>query len=227
MAAAIATSAGSGTLTRRCSRAASASRAIAYQHDARELPDGRLSIFDNGGVPKVHSQSRAVQIALNLQTKTATLVRQYTHSPALSSASQANFQTLPNGGAFIGWEVPYFTEYSPTGQVLFDAHLHGSNESYRAYRFQWTGNPTEAPAITASMSTKGPVTLYASWNGATRVASWRVLAGPSPQQLAPLTTAARDGFETAIGTPGPEPYVAVQALDSAGNVIGTSHTIKG
>ncbi len=73
-------------------------------------------------------------------------MRQYTHSPPLSSVSQANFQTLPNGGAFIGWEVPYFTEYSPTGQVLFDAHLHGANESYRAYRFQWTGNPTEAPA---------------------------------------------------------------------------------
>jgi Arylsulfotransferase (ASST) len=201
--------------------------AFAYQHDARELPDGTLSIFDNGGVPKVHAQSRAVQIALNLQTKTATLVRQYEHSPALSSGSQANFQTLPNGGAFIGWEVPYFTEYSPTGQVLFDAHLHGSNESYRAYRFQWTGNPAEAPAIAVSSTSAVPVMVYASWNGATGVASWRVLAGPSPQQLVPVAAAARAGFETAIIAPAPAPYVAVQALDSAGNVIGTSHTIKG
>jgi hypothetical protein len=194
---------------------------------ARELPDGTLSIFDNGGVPKVHAQSRAIQIALNLQTKTATLVRQYEHSPALSSASQANFQTLPNGGAFIGWEVPYFTEYSPTGQVLFDAHLHGSNESYRAYRFGWTGNPAEAPAIAVSSTSAVPVMVYASWNGATAVASWRVLAGPSPQQLTPVAAATRAGFETAITTPGAETYVAVQALDGAGNVIGTSHTIKG
>ncbi len=200
--------------------------AFAYQHDARELPDGTLSIFDNGGVPKVHSQSRAIQLALNPQTKTATLVRQYMHSPPLSSASQANFQTLPNGSAFIGWEVPYFTEYSPTGQVLFDAHLHGSNESYRAYRFQWTGNPTEAPAIAVSSTSAAPVTVYASWNGATALTSWRVLTGPSPQQLAPVATAARAGFETAITTPAPAPYLAVQALDGGGNVIGTSHTIK-
>jgi len=71
------------------------------------------------------------------------------------------------------------------------------------------------------------VTVYASWNGATAVTSWRVLAGASPQQLAPVAGAARAGFETAIGTPGPEPYVAVQALDGAGTVIGTSHTITG
>jgi hypothetical protein len=60
--------------------------------------------------------------------------------------------------------------------------------------------------------------------------SWRVLAGPSPQQLAPVATAARAGFETAIPTPGgvgPATYVAVQALDSSGAVLGTSPTIKG
>ena len=32
----------------------------AWQHDPRELPDGTISIFDNGASPKVHRQSRAV-----------------------------------------------------------------------------------------------------------------------------------------------------------------------
>ena len=62
--------------------------------------------------------------------------------------------------------------------------------------------------------------MYASWNGDTRTAAWRVLGGPSPQQLAPVAGAPRAGFETAIATPGPQAYVAVQALDAAGNVLG-------
>ena len=65
--------------------------------------------------------------------------------------------------------------------------------------------------------------MYASWNGATGIASWRVLAGPSPAQLTPVAGAAKSGFETTIATPGPEPYVAVQALnacrDGVGNLI--------
>ena len=43
----------------------------------------------------------------------------------------------------------------------------------------------------------------------------------------PVGGGPRVGFETAIATPGPEPYVAVQALNAAGAVIGTSPTIKG
>ena len=44
---------------------------------------------------------------------------------------------------FVGWgSEPYFSEYSAGGQLLFDAHMHGSYESYRAYRFPWIGAPT-------------------------------------------------------------------------------------
>ena len=74
------------------------------------------------------------------------------------------------------------------------------------------------------------MTVYASWNGDTAVASWRVLAGPSPTQLTLLASAPKSGFETALATPGgvgPTTYVAVQALNAAGAVLGTSATIKG
>jgi hypothetical protein len=69
--------------------------------------------------------------------------------------------------------------------------------------------------------------VYASWNGDTRTASWRVLAGPSAQQLTPVADAPREGFETAVATPVAEAYVAVQALGPSGEVLGTSHTIAG
>jgi hypothetical protein len=59
------------------------------------------------------------------------------------------------------------------------------------------------------------------------VASWRVLGGAQPGALAPLATAARSGFETAIALSGAPRYIAVQALDGAGAVLGTSRTIAG
>lgn len=71
------------------------------------------------------------------------------------------------------------------------------------------------------------MTVYASWNGATEVASWNVLAGPSPSQLITVASAPKSGFETTLATPAPEAYVAVQALNAAGAVLGTSHAIKG
>jgi hypothetical protein len=201
----------------------------AFQHDATELANGAISVFDNGAVPKVHPQSRGMVISINPQAKTDTLLAQYEHPGALSSGSQGDVQLLENGDVFVGWgSEPYFSEFSPGGQLLFDAHMRGSYQSYRTYRFGWTGSPTEAPAIAATAQhAGGPVTVYASWNGDTRTASWRVLAGPSAQQLAPVASAARSGFETTISTPGPEADVAVQALDASGSVLGTSRTIAG
>jgi Arylsulfotransferase (ASST) len=202
--------------------------ATAFQHDATVLANGTISMFDNGAVPRVHPQSRGMVVQINPQAKTDTLLSQYEHPGALSSGSQGNVQLLENGDVFLGWgSEPYFSEFSAGGALLFDAHMRGSYQSYRAYRFPWTGAPTEAPAIAAAGPAGGAVTVYASWNGDTRTASWRVLAGPSPQQLTPVAAAARSGFQTAIATPGPAKDVAVQALDASGAVLGTSHTIAG
>ena len=128
---------------------------------------------------------------------------------------------------FVGWgSEPYFSEFSASGQLLFDAHMHGSDQSYRAYRFPWTGTPAGAPAIAAAAAAaNGPTTVYASWNGATEVASWRVLAGASPPSSRRSPAPPRR-FETAIATPAPAPYVAVQALDASGAVLGTSPAIS-
>ncbi|HTA37178.1 MAG TPA: arylsulfotransferase family protein, partial [Solirubrobacteraceae bacterium] len=200
----------------------------AYQHDATTLPNGEISVFDNGSTPKVHSQTRGLVLALNAQSNSATVVGQYEHSPALTSDSQGSIQLLENGDMFVGWgSEPYFSEYSASGQLLFDAHMHGSYESYRTYKFAWTGSPASSPAIAASTLSGGRAKVYASWNGDTRTASWRVLAGSSAKSLTAVATAARDGFETSITTPAAAPYVQVQALDASGNVLGTSRAIRG
>jgi hypothetical protein len=202
----------------------------AFQHDATVLANGTISVFDNGATPTVQPQSRAIVLGLEPKARTETLLASYEHSsPTLSSDSQGSVQAQTDGDMFVGWGAePYFSEFSSSGQLLYDAHWHGSYESYRAYRFPWTATPAAPPAIAASTAkTGGPVTVYASWNGATEVASWHVLAGPSPTQLTPVSSATKSGFETTLATPGSEPYVAVQALNGAGAVIGTSATIKG
>ena len=57
----------------------------------------------------------------------------------------------------------------------------------------WVGRPTHGPALVIRGST-----LYGSWNGETGVASWQVLAGPSPSRLGSLGTVSSQGFETTI-----------------------------
>ena len=66
--------------------------------------------------------------------------------------------------------------------------------------------------------------VHASWNGATDVAAWRVLAGEQPASLSEQAQIAAEGFESSTILPKEHSYVAVQALDAAGHVLGTSKT---
>jgi hypothetical protein len=208
----------------------------AYQHDAETLPDGDISVFDNGGSPfTTHSQSRAVVVDLDVQAGTDTEVAEFVHPRPLQASSQGNVQLLPNGDWFVGWGgEPYFSEFNPAGEMIYDAHMpteaipsHKNEhaDSYRVYRFQWSGTPTAPPAIAAESAGHG-LTVYASWNGATKVAAWEVLGGSSRSDLKAVAHASKSGFETAVKTPA-EAYVEVQALDSAGAAIGHSAIIAG
>jgi hypothetical protein len=69
--------------------------------------------------------------------------------------------------------------------------------------------------------------VYVSWNGATQVASWRVLGGQSAGRLAAVASAAKSGFQTMIRLNGGYPSLEVQALDASGKVIGTSRVLSG
>jgi Arylsulfotransferase (ASST) len=209
----------------------------AWQHDAREQPNGAITFFDNGAFPQAHRQSRAIEMTLNMASMTATLVRGDEHQNPLVAGSQGNVQALPGGDWMVGWgQAGYLSEVNPAGEVLFNAHLPPNWESYRTYALPWSGRPAEPPAVALAPPARsggvgaagsGPV-VYASWNGATNVASWRVLAGSSSATMTPMGSALETGFETAISLPAAVagPYVAVQALDGSGAVIGVSPTVK-
>ena len=97
-------------------------------------------------------------------------------------------------------------------------------DSYRAYRLPWVGHPTDRPALAVKRENGDDVTAWASWNGATQVRRWALLAGPDAAHLRRIAVAARNGFETAIDAHTKAPRLAVQALDAAGHVLGTSRS---
>jgi len=198
---------------------------FAFQHDARvRAPDDLvITLFDDGaGPPIVHRQSAGVKLLLDLKRMTASALSRTSHSPPLQSNFQGNYQQLRSGDDFFGWgQQSYFTEVSG-GKVVLDGHFIGTNSNYRVYRLPWTGKPVDRPAIVATAGNQD--TVYVSWNGATQVASWRVLGGNSSRSLAPVASTPNRAFETAIPV-APRSYLAVQGLDSDGHVLGTSQVV--
>lgn len=203
-----------------------------WQHDAQMQPDGTITIFDNGGNgkdPDAEPVSRALRLRLDTRSMRATLVHAYANPDGLLAPSQGNVQVLPDGHVFVGWgRVGTVTEFGPGGKVLLDATLDGGpdSDSYRAYRVDWTGQPTWPPALSATGHRDGTSTLWASWNGSTEVTSWQLLAGSSPDTLEPAGVTTKSGFETRIPVRGQPAFVAVRALDGSGTVLATTATVE-
>jgi hypothetical protein len=204
-----------------------------WQHDARRLPDGTISIFDNGttvirnSLPIAIEESRDIVLELDEQKMKATLLREYIHPDKLKADASGNAQLLNNGDVFVGWgRALAISEFSHDGKLLFDLRLQPENRSYRAFRFPWNGHPSDQPTAVAERTSEEEVRVYASWNGATEVASWEVLVGPHPGKLKSLGSIPRDGFETAMVVRSTDPYVAARAKDRSGRVLGTSKAVE-
>lgn len=196
---------------------------FAWQHDAREHAGGSLiSVFDDGGQPRVQPQSKGLVLALDERRKRATLHHAYTHHPRMQAHALGSTQLFPNGNALIGWGTEsYFTEYGPDGRPIFDAKLPKGGENYRTLRFPWVGRPWFPPRLVEQAGR-----LFVSWNGATEVASWQFRTGARSTSLTPAATVPRAGFETSLPVPSGAAYASAVALDSDGKVLGDSLPLR-
>jgi Arylsulfotransferase (ASST) len=198
-----------------------------WQHHARPHGAGMLSIFDDGAAPPEEKQSRAILVGLDTTVMRAHLRQAYAHPAGLRAIAMGNVELLPDGRAFVGWGAePYFSEFAPGGELLLDGQFPAGWRSYRAFTYPWRGQPTEPPAAAARRSPDGGTQVYASWNGATEVASWTVIAGTAAASLTPAGSQERTGFETAIAVTSTGPYFAAVALDAAGRQLGRSPTVR-
>ena len=180
---------------------------FALQHDARSHEGDRVvSVFDNG-------VERSRGLVLELGRRRAGVLREYRHVPLLHARKLGSVQLLADGDVLVGWGTdPHFTEYAQDGTVKLDATLPHGGENYRTLRFPWRGRPREQPAAVVRGAT-----VYASWNGATEVAAWRVDPGGS--------SVPRNGFETALPVPGGVRSVRAAALDAQGGVLARSSSL--
>ncbi len=208
--------------------------AFSWQHDAQLNSSGLLTIFDDAccgmkGTTFVppNGPARGLVLRLDLSARTATLVAQYEKGKKFYVTFLGSMQQLPGGGALVGWgSRSYFTEFSASGKVLLDAVFPTPNVSYRARLESWVGKPSSAPSG-AVRTVSGRTIVYASWNGATLVSKWRVLAGTSGRHLAAVATLRKSGFETTITLGKRYKRYKVQALDSSGHVLATSAVFPG
>ena len=205
--------------------------AFSWQHDVRMYPGTQLmTMFDDhccqetGGGTYVapSAPSRGLVLKVNQSTRTATLVSQYSHGSNYDSQYMGSVQPLPGGDEFVGWgSQQNLTEYTASGHMILDAFLPFPDISYRALVEPWVGLPLYPPAAAARRS-GGRTIVYASWNGATQVTSWRVLGGRGGSRMSAVITTPKSGFETPIPAPGNDTTFKVQALGANGQVLGTS-----
>jgi Arylsulfotransferase (ASST) len=202
--------------------------AFYWQHDARFQTGGLISLFDNGSDPPKEKQSRGLLLRTDTATHTVSLVRQFANpTNTLLAESQGNALSLPGGNWLLGYgRLPNFTEFDATGHVLLDGTLGKDVQNFKTFLSPWSGQPRTPPSLAVQPSGRGAVAIAVSWNGATNVASWRMLAGTSPGTLAPVATVPKAGFQTTITARTVEHYLAVQALDGSGKVIGNSPAVR-
>lgn len=206
---------------------------FAWQHDVQLLPDGEVTLYDDncckavagGRLARPNGPSQGMLLKLDLASHTVSLAAAYRRAPTIRHAAfLGSMQQLPNGNALVGWgSLPYFSEYTRSGRLLLDAVFPGKDQSYRArYCSNWVGTPYFPPSG-AVRRTHGRTTVYASWNGATQVAGWEILAGPTAKHLRLVATRPRNGFETAIALKkGTYRVFELRAVNSKHHVIGTS-----
>lgn len=107
------------------------------QHDVRELPNGNITLFDNGNMMDSPKVSRAVEYMLDTNSWTATKIWEYTHSSAPYAFAMGNYRRSNEeyhslGYGFIQRPYPSAIFTHPNGDLISAIYLKDSVYSYRA-----------------------------------------------------------------------------------------------
>jgi outer membrane protein assembly factor BamB len=104
------------------------------QHSPRMLPNGNLLLYDNG-TRHQPSESRAVEYALDLDAKTATLVWEYRHDPPIYTPFVGAVQRLASGNTLVAFaQAGRAVEATPTRTTAWEADLRLDGKPAFVYR---------------------------------------------------------------------------------------------
>jgi hypothetical protein len=147
---------------------------FSYQHDISILPNGDLTLFDNGN-QHTPNYSRGVEYALDEQNKTATLVWEYRHTPDIYANAMGSVERLSDGNTVIGWGIatgagiPVFTEVHPDNSTALEIFFPSGLFSYRSYNYQWVSQTPEAQVSTSGGILQGNSYIFRSLNDTTGI----------------------------------------------------------
>lgn len=207
------------------------------QHHVRHVESNSthltISILNNASDEWYHdggkSSVQIIQLDLSASPMTATLLRHYDRPDGDLTRLRGSAQLLPDGNVFAGWSAQgYHSEFTEDGEVVMEARFISDRySSYRSYKSEWTGRPTTVPDIKSmafgSTTSDITTTVWASWNGATEVASWNFYARASEDSNPVLLgNVAKTGFETMFMATGYMGWVTAEALDADGNSLSES-----
>ncbi|MFZ0548984.1 MAG: aryl-sulfate sulfotransferase [Candidatus Promineifilaceae bacterium] len=175
-----------------------------YQHFARRLPNGRISVYDNRTYQDP-VYSRGVEYVLDAVNMTATKVYEYRSTPDNFGGAMGSYQRLPGGNVLVGWgwlSSPILTEALEDGTKVFELSAEGSFGTYRAYHFPWEGYPIWPPQLIA-LDNGHTANLYFSYNGATEVTGYFVYGDKNDPPTTLLAYVPKEGYEAtfAYGAP--------------------------
>jgi hypothetical protein len=194
---------------------------FSWQHHARAHRKSELTVFDNANISG--HESRALLLKLDEHGKHVSLERAYQHPAKFVAWTLGSVQVRPDGNVFVGWGAqPYFSEFSADGELLVDGQFESETRSYRTFLSDWNGRPSGKPTMAARSDGNSGFVIYASWNGATEIDHWTVLAGTDQAALQPVGSQAWTGFETTIVVSSDGPFFQVAAIDRHGNELGRS-----
>lgn len=118
-------------------------RGFSHQHDARQLPNGNLVLFDNGNYLDP-LYSRALEYELDEVNLVATLVWEHRDAPDVYGGFMGNAQRHEDGSTTVGWGGSFgprkATAVRADGGIEARLVMGINVMSYRTFRFPWRTN---------------------------------------------------------------------------------------
>lgn len=113
---------------------------FSHQHDIRRLPNGNITLFDNGNWHSP-SVSRSLEYQLNEQNRIALLVWKFNNDPKTFAPTMGNSRRLTNNNTLIGWGYHFnpraVSEIKVDGTSALEILFPDTLINYRAFKFPW------------------------------------------------------------------------------------------
>jgi len=163
------------------------------QHNILRLPDGNISVFDNG---QSHQPpySRGVEYTLDEVNKVATLISEVRYPNGnIFCVTAGNAQKLENGSWFIGYGVPNpqfvernAVEYHSDGSIALELSLPNNILAYRVYKLPWK-ELIKKPSVTLFELLEGNTYVFNEGTNITGVTIKYVHLNAEPYNSATVT----------------------------------------